>query len=138
MRAAIIAGGSQKVSVLAKAVARGLEKAGYQVEILEAVAQQTPKSMAPYDLVCVGSPVLGAIGGRIAPEVAEFVARCTRLEGKRAAAFVPIAPLGTAKSIRALMGELEKQGAHVVDFQALKGESEAEVFGLRLRPGELS
>ncbi len=133
MKAAIIAGGSQKVGALARAVARGLEKAGYQVEILE-TRGQPPKSMAPYDLVCAGSPVLGAIGGRISPEVAEFIARCARLEGKRSAAFVPVAPLGAAKSLRTLMGELEKQGANVFDFQALQGAAEAEAFGVRLRP----
>lgn len=114
------------------AVAQGLEQASFRVDLKEAEDRGTPIAAAGYDVVCVGSPVIGFWGGQIAMDVDASIKRCTRLEGKQAAAFVKSKAFGSGKSLRRLMALLEGQGALVQDFAALRSASDAKAFGLRL------
>jgi menaquinone-dependent protoporphyrinogen IX oxidase len=125
-------GGNQRLDVLAKAVCQGLATVGCTAETLEVGSTTTPKSMAIYDLVIFGSPVLGFLGGKVEKNISDFISRSTRLEGKKVAAFVS-SGLGASKSLTALMKVIEKQGAIVMDFRSLNGEREATAFGSRLR-----
>jgi Flavodoxin len=118
---------------LAAEVAEGLKEANFQVELREAEEHGAPIPAGQFDVVCVGSPVLGFWGGQIAPDLDAALRRITRLEGKQTAAFVKPKALGTTKSLRNLMGLLEKQGALVQDFAALRGAAEARAFGRRLQ-----
>lgn len=117
---------------LAGAVAEGLRAASFQVELKAADEGTGPIPVAPFDVVCVGSPVLGLFGGGYAPDVDTALRRCTRMEGKRAAVFVKPKLFGTGKALRRLMGRLEREGAWVQDFAAVSGRRDAERFGRRL------
>lgn len=117
---------------LAEAVAKGLRSAAFHVELRAADEGSGPISVAAFDVVCIGSPVLGFFGGAYADDVDLALKRCTRLEGKRAAVFVKPKLFGTTKAIRRLMGLLEREGAWVEDFAAVSGPAEAERFGERL------
>lgn len=92
-----------------------------------------PLSVAAYDLVCVGSPALGFVRSRMAGDVDEALKRCTRLEGKRTAAFIRRGGLSPGRALKELMAALERQGAWVEDFADLGNEEEARAFGKRLR-----
>ena len=119
---------------LARAVAEGLESVDIRTDVMKAdPSRAQPISVAPYDLVCVGSPTLGFFRGRPADDVQEALARCTRLEGKRTAAFVRRSGFGTGRALKALMAALERQGAWVEDFADLGSEQEAREFGRRLK-----
>ena len=132
MRALIIYSSAPKVALLAQGVADGLEKAGARVQLLEARLGSDAIIAAPYDLICVGSPVVGTFGGRIAEDVDASIKRTSRLEGKQAAVFVTGGLFGAGKSLRQLMSLLERQGAWVQDFAKLSSKAEAGEFGRRL------
>lgn len=133
MRALIIYSSTPKLAALAKAVAQGLREASVDVQLMEARQGSDTIVTAPYDLVLVGSPVLGFFGGRFAGDVDASVKRCSRLEGKQAAVFVSGGLFGVGKALRRLMGLLERQGAWVQDFASLSSQSDASAFGRRLK-----
>lgn len=134
MRALVLISAQGRIEGLARAVAEGLESVNVRAEVVKAdPSRSQPMSMAPYDLVCVGSPTLGFFRGRPAEDVQEVLARCTRLEGKRTAAFVRRSGFGAGRALKALMSALERQGAWVEDFADLGNEHEAREFGRRLK-----
>ena len=133
LRALILYSKSGGLKPLAEAVASGLSERSVHVDLKEADDRAGgPITVAPYDVICVGSPVLGLWGGQVASDVDEVIRRCTRLEGKQAAAFVKPKAFGTTKALRRLMGILERQGALVQDFAAVRGVPDAQAFGRRL------
>ncbi|MBE3597363.1 MAG: hypothetical protein IMX02_00640 [Limnochordaceae bacterium] len=134
MRALVLYSSVGNLTALAKALAEGLEAESIRADLMQVDPSRTqPISVAAYDLVCVGSPSLGLVRGRIADDVAEALTRCTRLEGKRTAAFVRRSGFGWSKALKQLMAALEKQGAWVEDFAELGGDEEARAFGRRLK-----
>ena len=134
VRALVLISAHGRLERLARALAEGLESVQIRTDVMTAdPSRSQPISVAPYDLVCVGSPSLGFIRGRPADDVQEALTRCTRLEGKRTAAFVRRGGLGTGRALKALMAALERQGAWVEDFADLGSEEEARAFGRRLK-----
>lgn len=133
MRALIIYCGEKTIRGIAQEIARGLSGVGCKVDILEAdLRGSDPISTAPYDIVCVGGPVVGRFGGQIPKELEVTLKRCTRTEGRQAAAFVRPGLFGTGKALRNLMGLLEAQGMQVRDFASLTNAASARNFGQRL------
>lgn len=132
MKALVLYSKMGELKGLATAVAQGLEQADIRVDLREADDRGTPIAAGGYDMICVGSPVLGFWGGQVAHDVDGTLKRFVRLEGKPAAAFVKSKAFGTGKSLRKLMGLLERQGALVQDFAVLRGVHDARAFGLRL------
>lgn len=134
MRALVLYGSDRRLGPVAEGVAAGLEAAGVEVERKR--LDQTgdgPISTGQYQLIVVGSTSRGLLGGQIPDEVAEAVPRCSRLQGKQTAAFIVPGAFGSSKTLRTLMALLEKEGAWVQDFAALKSGAEAREFGGRLR-----
>ncbi|MGI6611599.1 MAG: hypothetical protein ACOX4G_14000 [Limnochordia bacterium] len=133
MRALVVYSAVGRMALLAQALGRGLRTVGYDVQLLEAQDSAIHFSAAPFDLVCVGSPVIGFFGGAIADDIGQMLKRLSRLEGKACVAFVrPKLLWGNARSLRLLMAELEKQGALVQDFAAVSRPVDAENLGKRL------
>ncbi len=132
MKAAVIfEKGQPRMKSLADEVSAGLASAGFDVDTIAAEAGSSPKSMAAYDLVVLGGTGRGFLGKQIPSGLSDYVARCTRLEGKRAVAFTIPRTVGTARVLKGLMGLLEKQGANVVDFSELRNRNQARDFGAR-------
>jgi menaquinone-dependent protoporphyrinogen IX oxidase len=133
MRALILYSKEGRLGELAKGLSGVLRKGNCHVQLMEAEPQASnPISGAPYDLVILGSPTLGFFGGKIAEDLVTTSARLTRLEGKKAAAFVSAKLFGAGKSLKAVMALLEKQGAMVEDFATLQSQQDIEKFGQRL------
>lgn len=133
VRALVLFSSSGNLQQLAKALAQGLEAASFQVDLMQLSSDRSgPISVAPYDVICVGSPTVG-LRGHIAPDIEPALGRCSRLEGKRTAAFVRRGLFGSSKALRRLMAALERQGAWVEDFADLANPSEARAFGERLK-----
>lgn len=129
MRTLILYSMGGRVPQMAQALANELTQLGHQVQLMEAESSGTgPISCGRYDLVVAGSPVEGIFGGKVAGDIDLSLKRCTRLEGKTAAAFVQPAIFGTTKALRYLMELMERQGALVRDFATLSSENEARKF----------
>lgn len=127
MRVAFVHSGKDKrVAELARYMVGLFEKEGCTVKIIEAESTASPVSLRPFDLIFVGSQVFSLWGGKISQEVVNFLQGASGMEGKRAVAYVRPNLFGTDKALRRLMSKMESQGAFVVDFEALKGEKEAE------------
>ncbi|MFY9303379.1 MAG: hypothetical protein WBH59_06365 [Atribacterales bacterium] len=127
MRVAFIHSSKDKrVANLARYMVGIFEKEGWTVKVIEAEDTTSPVSLRPFDLIFVGSQVLSLWGGKISQEVVNFLQGASGMEGKRAVAYVRPNLFGTDKALKKLMSKMESQGAFVVDFEALKGEKEAE------------
>lgn len=134
MRALVLYGSDRRLDPVARGVAAGLEAAGVTVDLVS--IDQTgdgPISTAQYQLVVVGSTSRGLFGGKVPDEMANALPRCSRLQGKKTAAFIVRGLFGASKTLRVLMALLEKEGAWVQDFAALRNGNEAREFGLRLQ-----
>jgi flavodoxin len=92
---------SQNTQKLAEAIAAGL---GTQALGLEAV---DPRSLADYDLVCIGTPVQYAAPAR---KVREFIERMPVMTGKKAAAFCTMHMFGARNTLQVLQRSLEARG----------------------------
>lgn len=119
---------------MAEELGRQLEKAGnVSVTLVPAdLSSSAPISCAAYDLIVVGGPSLGFTGGQLPDDLVAAMSRCTRMEGKTSAAFVNNKLIGTGKSLKAVMGLLEKNGAIVEDFAVFSSPSDAKEFASRL------
>jgi hypothetical protein len=89
--------------------------------------------MMQYDLILVGSESIGIFGGKISESLSMFISKCSRMEGKKAAAFIPSGGIGVSKSLGALMKLIETQGAIIIDFASLSKEKDSIEFGARLK-----
>ena len=123
---------SRKMEAIVEAISSSSKEAGHQVQQIRAVRGIGIKSLFPYDLVYVGSPVMGLWGGKFSEEIASFIRECSGLEGKKVAVFVIPKMLGVSKAIKRLMALLEKQGSIIIDFRRIRNLSEARAFGQRL------
>lgn len=129
MEALILYSQGGRVPELAKAIADELRAMGHTAQLLQAESGGTgPISCGRYDLVVVGSRVVGVFGGKVADDIDASLKRCTRLEGKTTAAFVEPGLFGNVKALRHLMDLMERQGALVRDFASLATESDARKF----------
>ncbi|HHF09277.1 MAG TPA: hypothetical protein ENL28_01545 [Candidatus Atribacteria bacterium] len=102
------------------------EKSGHMVKAVEVENLSSPISFRPFDLVLVGAKITSLFGGKISQEVVKFLQGANGMEGKKSVAYVKSALFGTDKALRRLMGHMESRGAFVVDFEAIRGQKEAE------------
>ena len=127
MRVAFVHSSKDKRVVrLANHMVNLFEKGGWTVKVIEAGSSTAPVSLRPFDLIFVGSQVSSLWGGKISQEVVNFLQGARGMEGKKAVAYVRPNLFGTDKALKRLMSKMEAQGAFVIDFEALKGEREAE------------
>ncbi|HHT72361.1 MAG TPA: hypothetical protein GX008_01460 [Firmicutes bacterium] len=131
MRVLIMHSGEGKIADLAQSLQRSFEKEGSRADLVSAAEGSTPISSAPYDLVCLLSSFSGLFKPKVPVEIDNILKRCTRLEGKKGAAFVP-AKLGSTKALRLLMSLMERQGMIVDYFSTLSSPADAQSAAQRL------
>jgi hypothetical protein len=134
VRALILYSEDGKLLNLVKGLERGLQAVGYEVQLLGAstAIRNINIPLVSYDLVCVGSPVVGFFGGEIAADIDAALKKTTRMQGKPTAAFVRPRIFGSTRSLHTLMKAMEAQGAWVQDFASVSTAREAEALGRRL------
>jgi menaquinone-dependent protoporphyrinogen IX oxidase len=132
MRALVVYSSKGRMAPLAKGLGRGLESVGFAVQLQEGGSSSGILPMGQYDLVCIGSPVLGLLGGAIADDIEALLKRATRLEGKASVAFVRPRLVGNTRALGKLMAAMERQGAVVQDFAAVPSPGDAYRLGCRL------
>lgn len=134
MRAAVVffAGGSRdKVVALARALARGIEAQGHQVDVVDGDRDVNAK-MTVYQYVAVGAGPLSAWSGKISDRVGQFLNSSGMIAGKRSFAFVAKNLAGCSKALTRLMKAMEKEGMFLKFSSILGSAQEAEEIGKRL------
>jgi hypothetical protein len=121
-----------KLMNLAKAVAKGIESQGHQVDVLDGTRDAGTTKLTIYNYVAVGTEPV-SIGGKIADRVAQFLSSAGMVSGKRCFAFVPKTFLGSTRALVRLMQAMEKEGMFLKSSEILQSAVEAEEIGKRLR-----
>jgi flavorubredoxin len=116
---------------LAQAVARGIEKQGNQVDTFDGVKDASAK-LTIYQYVVIGTEPVGAFGGKIPESVHTFLAGAGAVAGKKCYAFISKSTFGAAKSLSALMKQMEGEGMMIKTSDILRSPTEAEEIGRRL------
>jgi hypothetical protein len=116
---------------LAKAVARGIEKQGNQVDTFDGARDPNVK-LTMYQYAVVGAEPTGTFGGKIPETVRNFLSSAGAVAGRRSYAFVSNARFGSAKSLAALMKCMEGEGMLIKTSDVLRTPAEAEEIGTRL------
>lgn len=130
MRALIIYSGSTaRMKAIVQAISSGIRKEGNDVDEAKVGQGKSITSLYVYDLVYIGSPVLGFWGGKFPESLASYIKSCSGLEGKKTAAFVTPRIIGTTRTLRRIMKTLEEKGSIVMAFRTIKSLSEARDFG---------
>ena len=130
MRALIIYSGSTaRMKAIVQAISSAIRKGGNDVDEVKVGQGQSITSLYVYDLVYIGSPVLGFWGGKFPESLASYIKSCSGLEGKKTAAFVTPRIIGTTRTLRRIMKTLEEKGSIVMAFRTIKSLSEAQDFG---------
>ena len=130
MRALIIYSGSTaRMKAIVQAISSAIRKGGNDVDEVRVGRGQSITSLYVYDLVYIGSPVLGFWGGKFPESLASYIKSCSGLEGKKTAAFVTPRIIGTTRTLRRIMKTLEEKGSIVMAFRTIKSISEAKDFG---------
>jgi flavodoxin len=123
---------SDNTKKLAEALASGLGTKPVRIEDVDV------KSLAAYDLVCIGTPV--QYGGPAA-KVRDFIARMPAMNGKKCAAFCTMHAFGDANTLQTLKKSLEAKGmVYLGGCSALGWSRLVANFGPRIfnrgRPGK--
>ena len=116
---------------LAKAVARGIEKQGNQVDTFDGARDPNVK-LTMYQYAVVGAEAVGTFGGKIPETVRTFLASAGAVAGRKSYAFIAKARFGAAKSLAALMKAMEGEGMVIKTSDILRSTTEAEEIGKRL------
>ena len=130
MRAIVIySGQSPRMKAIVQAISSAIRKSGNDVEEVRAEQGEGISSLYIYDLIYVGSPVLGFWGGKFPKSLTLYIKKCSGLEGKKAAVFVAPRIIGVTRTLRRIMKVLEEKGSIVTAFRAIKNLSQATDFG---------
>lgn len=114
---------------IVQAISSAIRKGGNDVDEVKVGGGESITSLYVYDLVYIGSPVLGFWGGKFPESLASYIKSCSGLEGKKTAAFVTPKIIGTTRTLRRIMKTLEEKGSIVRAFRTIKSISEAKDFG---------
>lgn len=127
MRVLILYGGEGgRIGAMTKVISSTIRSRGHEVDEARVESSRRIISLFIYELVYVGSQVVGMWGGKFSSTLASYLRDCSGLEGKKAVVFVTTKLFGTGKAIKKIMNLLEEKGAIVVDFASLRKPSEAE------------
>jgi len=123
---------SKKLELIARRILSLIQKTGHSVEEIKVEETTKTPSFYGYELIFVGSPVLGFWGGKYPETLANYLRRASGLEGKKSVVFVTPKTFGVNKATKKIMHQLEKKGSFVIDFRCIKSVTEAEEFGQKL------
>ena len=130
MRTLIIySGQSRRIQAIVKAISSAIQSKGDEVKEVKAERGGGLTSLFIYDLVYVGSPVLGFWGGKFPEPLASYIKNSSGLEGKKTAVFVTPRVIGVTRTLKRIMKLLEEKGSIVIAFRAIKNLSQAKDFG---------
>ncbi|MBM7557046.1 flavodoxin family protein [Halanaerobacter jeridensis] len=131
-RVLIVYSTKKDLKELAQGLEEGFEKNGARVDLEKAGRRERPLNLSKYNLVLFGSPVLGFFGGKIDNAIGEFLKDCKGTTGQKAMAFVNSSLIGSSKSLKKVMKELEVKGCMVYDFRSFKNAAAAKKYAQKI------
>lgn len=120
-----------KMIHISKALAKGIESKGHQVEVIDGDHDVNTK-LTIFQYIIIGTTATTAFGGKIPDKVSTFLANSGMVSGKRSTAFLLKGGLRAGKTLRVLMKVMEKEGMYLKFSEILSSEPEAEEIGKRL------
>lgn len=124
-------GSSQACKVVAESLAKGIQQQGHFVDLLN-IETNLGKNIAFYDYIVVGTSATNLFGGKIDPQVTNFLRQCGTISGKRSFAFITKRGLRKGKTLLTLMKLMEREGLYLTYSEVLTGSAFAEEVGKRL------
>lgn len=130
MRALIVySGQSRRMQAIIKAISSTIQNKGDEVKEVKAERGGEVTSLFIYDLVYIGSPVLGFWGGKFPEPLASYIKNSSGLEGKKTVVFVTPRAIGATRTLKRIMKLLEEKGSIVIAFRTIKNLPQAKDFG---------
>ena len=122
---------SSKLSNIGNALQGGVEKQGYQVDLIQS-DELHQRRLTPYSYIIVGTTALSLLGGKIDLSLNKLLEHAGSIGGTRAAAFLVSPGLRSMRTLRALMALMEGNGLYLKNSAVLSGPEDAEYFGKKL------
>ena len=120
-----------RILTLAKALAKGMESQGHQVDIVDGDHDVNTKLTA-YQYLAVGTEPLSGLGGKISEKISQFLNSAGMIAGKKSFAFVHKNVAGAGKALTRLMKVMEKEGMFIKNSNVMSSAEEAEAVGRKL------
>jgi hypothetical protein len=124
-------GNRERLMYLAKALGRGIESQGHEVDLIDGSRDVNTK-LTIYGYIAIGTEATNLFGGKIPERVSEFLSSAGIIGGKKSFAFVPKRLLGGNKTLKRLMKVMEHEGMFLKLSDSLSSVAEAEELGKRL------
>jgi len=134
MRVAVVFFSGRKrdaIMALAKALAKGIERQGNQVDVLEG-NRDAHVRLTAYQYIAIGAENTGTFRGAIPETVKTFLSAAGLVSGKKSYAFVMKSAFGAPRALAALMRCMETEGMLLKNSDILRTPPEAEEIGKRL------
>ena len=135
MRTAVIFFGGNnrdKVRDFSRALARGIETQGHQVDIIDGDHDINTK-LTIYQYISIGTESISTIGGKIPDKISTFLSSAGMISGKRCFAFVSKTSFGSNKALSRLMKSMESEGMYLKFSDIFTTDREAAEVGRRLK-----
>ncbi len=116
---------------IAKALGKGIERQGHQVDILNA-RDSVEKKLFFYEYICVGTVKNGFFSSKIPEKINKVFNSMGSVSGKRSYAFVLKDGIRSQKALSRLMHQMEHQGMFLKRSDIVKTPFEAEYIGKKL------
>lgn len=123
--------GINDVKKTAESLAHGIGSENHMVDLINGETD-SDKKLTGYEYIAIGTAPISMFRGRISDRISNFLNNCGTLSGKRCYAFVKKKGFGSAKALRNLMTEMEKQGMMLKISDILYSAEEAEAAGKKL------
>ena len=122
----------EKILNLSRALARGMEAQGHQVDIVDGDHDINTK-LTIYQYISIGTESISALGGKIPEKVSTFLGSAGMVAGKRSFAYVAKTFMGSQRALARLMKAMEKEGMFLKFSDVFTSDREAEEVGKRLK-----
>ena len=117
------------MQAIVKVISSAIQSKGDEVKEVKTERGGGVTSLFIYDLVYVGSSVIGFWGGKFPESLTSYIKNSSGLEGKKTAVFVTPKAIGAGRTLKKIMKLLEEKGSIVIAFRTIKNLSQAKDFG---------
>jgi len=130
MRIAVVAVPAKKGTAdpRVEALAKGLEKMGHRVDLLNAWTDDGVR-LGGYEYIVLAAEQVSLFGGKMPEVLPRMLSAASSLVGKKSAAFLVKKYPFTGKALKNLMRAMEKEGMFVNWFDILISTGQAEAMG---------
>ena len=117
---------------MAQAVARGISAQEHVVDLIDGETD-AGRSLTAYEYIVIGACPVSFFRGNISQRIQSYLKNSGMLSGKRSYAFMRKRGLASARALRKLMIEMEKEGMMLKRSDVLFSIADAEAVGRKLR-----